>query len=250
MKDNISIRMMIGIVIVVAIVTSFVTTSFTGKAILSNTADSVTPMTVKSSNWLQAIFKGTASAGGIGLNSFDNKQFEIQSVQAGGIPGTTKNGLIIYDRTAGAYRQVITSDGNVGIGTTNPTAKLDVNGDIKANNIYTKAEIDAKLNTLSSNIPESYILRGNNIKFDSYGVRVADIEYRKDGVWTIIKTNARVGDVIIIGNAQFRIDYISDERGSVEYVQISGIGSTLLENTNESAYYNTGDGNPLIAMWN
>ena len=133
MKDNISIGMMVGIVIVVAIVTSFVTTSFTGKAILSNTADSVNPMTVKSSNWLQAIFKGTGSAGGIGLNSSDNKQFEIQSVQAGGISGTSKSGLIIYDRNANQYRQVITSDGNVGIGTTNPQAKLYVNGDIKAN---------------------------------------------------------------------------------------------------------------------
>jgi len=40
------------------------------------------------------------------------------------------NNLWVYDSQASAYRFVINTSGNVGIGTTNPTQKLDVNGDI------------------------------------------------------------------------------------------------------------------------
>jgi hypothetical protein len=40
----------------------------------------------------------------------------------------------IYDATAGFYRMVFDGTGNVGIGTSYPQAKLDVAGDIKANN--------------------------------------------------------------------------------------------------------------------
>lgn len=49
---------------------------------------------------------------------------------------TLPGGFGIYDNTATAYRMAVNSAGNVGIGTTNPTAKLHVNGPakIQANN--------------------------------------------------------------------------------------------------------------------
>ena len=36
----------------------------------------------------------------------------------------------MWDNNAGAYRFVIDNSGNVGVGTTNPTSRLDVNGDV------------------------------------------------------------------------------------------------------------------------
>jgi hypothetical protein len=44
--------------------------------------------------------------------------------------GFTNGGWCIYDATASAYRVVIDSSGNVGIGTTTPTEKLDVVGNV------------------------------------------------------------------------------------------------------------------------
>ena len=44
---------------------------------------------------------------------------------------TIPGGFGLYDQKGSAYRLAVTSAGNVGIGLTNPTAKLDVNGQIK-----------------------------------------------------------------------------------------------------------------------
>ena len=57
---------------------------------------------------------GTSTAG---LN-----EFELFPTDEG------SNGLGFYDRTNGDYRVLISNDGNVGIGTTSPSAKLDVFG--------------------------------------------------------------------------------------------------------------------------
>ena len=46
--------------------------------------------------------------------------------------GAGANNFIIYDRINGAYRFVLTNAGNVGIGTTNPGATLEVNGHSKS----------------------------------------------------------------------------------------------------------------------
>ncbi|MDD5092478.1 MAG: hypothetical protein PHQ23_16375 [Candidatus Wallbacteria bacterium] len=64
------------------------------------------------------------------------------------VPGTDggvgkKGGLTIWDQDSGMARIIIDPSGKVGIGTTNPGASLEVNGSIKANNIWMKvAEVD------------------------------------------------------------------------------------------------------------
>jgi len=60
------------------------------------------------------------------------RNWMIGSAGSSNYPGVGK--LDIYDGTAGASRMVIDSTGNVGIGTTNPGEKLEVNGKIKATN--------------------------------------------------------------------------------------------------------------------
>ena len=62
---------------------------------------------------------GTTS-GLIALNSSSYRNTTIGSDSVGN--------FIVYDDTAGAYRMVINSSGNVGIGTTNPEVSLDVVG--------------------------------------------------------------------------------------------------------------------------
>jgi hypothetical protein len=51
-----------------------------------------------------------------------------------GSTASSANSFYLYDNTAGQYRLLINSFGNVGIGKNNPTSTLDVNGDIKCLN--------------------------------------------------------------------------------------------------------------------
>ena len=60
-------------------------------------------------------------------NSTSGHQWEWYS---GGSVGN--DAIAIFDRTNSAYRFVINNSGNIGIGTTSPASKLDVNGTIRA----------------------------------------------------------------------------------------------------------------------
>ena len=66
---------------------------------------------------------------GITLNATNSFAHIWQLYASGNGAGTNYFG--IYDRTNSTYRLVANSAGNVGIGTTSPTAKLEVNGGIK-----------------------------------------------------------------------------------------------------------------------
>jgi hypothetical protein len=57
-----------------------------------------------------------------------NDVFEI----TGGLTGVSNGGFGIYDVDESAYRLAINSSGNVGIGTTSPSTKLEVNGTVTA----------------------------------------------------------------------------------------------------------------------
>lgn len=62
----------------------------------------------------------------------------------------TLGGLYIYDLTSNQYRFTILNNGNVGLGTTTPAEKLDVNGKIKSNDTIYAPTLTA---TVQQNIP-------------------------------------------------------------------------------------------------
>ena len=78
---------------------------------------------------LTSIYVGPSTQSGIVLDSTSGasgKSFNIWSTGSGDSTGA--GSLAFFDITASAYRMVISSTGNVGIGITNPTIPLHVNG--------------------------------------------------------------------------------------------------------------------------
>jgi hypothetical protein len=61
-------------------------------------------------------------------NSTGGRTFAL----VGGVHNETQDGFSIYDTVAAATRFTILNNGDVGIGTTSPSQKLEVNGTIKA----------------------------------------------------------------------------------------------------------------------
>ena len=82
----------------------------------------------------------------------------------------------LYDDTAGSHRIVVESSGNVGIGTTDPTAKLEVNGALTASGLITGTTLNisaedidpAGNNTIGTHINTNWMSIGS----DGVGLRV------------------------------------------------------------------------------
>ena len=85
-------------------------------------------------------------------------------------------GLAIWDKTSGAYRFSILNNGNVGIGTTSPTSKLQVNGNVAVSNLTSSG----------------YLKLGADDQIISDGSITIDIDYNNnqtDRVFSVRKDN-------------------------------------------------------------
>jgi hypothetical protein len=81
---------------------------------------------VENNSYIQARLSSTSSGAGLEFIPSSGDHWEIQA--------QTGSSLIFYNRTDSSYRMVLDGSGNVGIGTTNPGTKLDVNGSIRLSN--------------------------------------------------------------------------------------------------------------------
>jgi hypothetical protein len=108
-----------------------------------------------------ALFKGTATFGSaiqIEASSTGGRIYQLQSSANGAGEGGGK--LLFVDKTAAATRLTIISDGNVGIGTTDPTQKLDINGTLRIRTV--SAASDANFLTIDASGNVNYRTGGAN----------------------------------------------------------------------------------------
>jgi len=84
-------------------------------------------------------FSPLAITGSVILRAFTSKDFIITQQGGGDISFATR--LVQNDLSTEATRMTITNDGNVGIGKSDPTDKLEVNGRIHARSV--KVDLDA-----------------------------------------------------------------------------------------------------------
>jgi|GEM_PF-3420564 len=135
----------------------------------------------------------------------DARQFDLS------IRGDSSDSLIIRDQTAGSDRFTLTSGGDVGIGTTTPAAKLDVQGNISAGT-YSNST-----NVLTLNLTGT-----------AAGVNL----YRQDATGPI--TSASAGDRFFLYNPSGRFSIGTDGGNSAIFNVTSGgnvgIGGTSPSN--------------------
>ncbi len=74
---------------------------------------------------------------------------------------TTSNSSSLDELTVSGKTLLATLGNNVGIGTTTPTQKLDVNGNIRASRLFVGNITDAKVSSISNDIQNNYLLSVN-----------------------------------------------------------------------------------------
>ena len=151
--------------------------------------------------YMQIAVKNNTVGEGIGI-SFN----EVNDARKGHIYAQSGNGLIIGDETGYGLRifsggsEVLTArnGGNVGIGTTNPTAKLDVNGTANfTNSVLLSGGSGTVANKIGFNADASnYYIQGilNGMQYSPYAV--GNFSFTSgNGNWNFTNGNVGIGTI-------------------------------------------------------
>ncbi len=176
----------------------------------------------------------------------DGKSWELGSRGSASSPA---NAFYLYDNTAGAHRLTVDTNGNLGIGTTGPGYKLDVNGSINASsNIYIGGSSStiycgsyigtinsSSFGIISSNSYRVFLTSGGNV-----GINRTDPSYSLD-----VSGAARITSYLLLGTSTDTSRMISAldsgmTDGSQRYFTLGKAAST--NNQFEMNYYHSSDG--------
>ncbi|MFC1710149.1 tail fiber domain-containing protein [Patescibacteria group bacterium] len=148
------------------------------------------------SNTADGEYLGLIGFGGVNTNGL-NEAAGIYAIQNGavGVGGTNVPGMLLFQTNDGstglADRLAITADGNVGIGTTTPTATLNVNGTASFDGV---GDVEIAYNLVFSNDTASYIQSESPLYIEA-----GDSNSAED----LVLRSAGTGDVVIGNNTTY-----------------------------------------------
>jgi hypothetical protein len=149
----------------------------------------------------QVQINGTSDSAGIKFIPLSGDNWEIQA--------NTSNQWFIYNRTDGAYRFTIDGSGNVGIGVTNPSGKLQIYGADTVVNLT---------NTNAGGYGEFWFTEGTTLKAEMFVVGSS------------LSTYAGANSFIIYQNSNAPIAFYTN--GTNERMRITGAGNVGIGTTN------------------
>ncbi|MBP7652317.1 tail fiber domain-containing protein [Candidatus Dependentiae bacterium] len=170
-----------------SIVISRVSQLFNDSGFISNAGSSITQESadlryIKKSDTIAADSIGTGAVNSIELSYLDNVssniQMQLNSKASNANPGIT-GGLLVSDTLAvGADTFIVLKNGNVGIGTTNPSARLTINGSNSSELLELSINYNSTTPSLAINNTSGNLASGSRISFKSSGTELANIIYQ------------------------------------------------------------------------
>jgi hypothetical protein len=101
----------------------------------------------------------------IGVNNVNGQNYHLVA----GTPGASNTGFAIFDATASATRMYISSAGLVGIGTTSPTALLNVSAGSVMSRFQTGSATDGRIEFAYNTTDIGYLNMASATQFELYG---------------------------------------------------------------------------------
>ncbi|MBL0869227.1 MAG: tail fiber domain-containing protein [Phycisphaerales bacterium] len=134
------------------------------------------------------------------------RTWSIQSSSTNSPPGSQLNGSFqIVDRSAGAARMLIDANGNVGIGTTSPSQRLTVAGNVLANNVAVPSSGRFKHNVAPITDALDKLLKLEGVSFDWNPDFAKDRPGREHDIGFVAEEVAKVFPEVVFYDAEGKV---------------------------------------------